>query len=68
MARGGPPGLWDDLTVPALDRGLVLARLDCPIAAVEDLERFLALAPHHDSAVSVHQSLEVLRRRARRFH
>lgn len=60
--------LAPDAPLELRDRGLVLARLECPIAAIADLERFLQLAPHHDSVVSMHQTLEILRQRARRLH
>jgi len=35
------------------DRGLLLERLDCTLAAIDDFERFLELAPHDESAAAI---------------
>jgi regulator of sirC expression with transglutaminase-like and TPR domain len=50
------------------DRGLVYAELECFRAAADDLERFLALAPGHQSAAEMRRTLEPLRQRARELH
>ncbi len=50
------------------DRGLVYAELECFRAAADDLERFLTLAPRHESADEVRRSLAPLRQRARELH
>jgi len=50
------------------DRGLVHQRLECFGPAVADLERFLELAPRHESADTVRHALGPLRSRARRIH
>jgi len=46
------------------DRGLLYEQLDCPGAACDDLERFLALAPEDPSAPAVRRRLGALRRAA----
>jgi len=35
------------------DRGLLLERLDCVLPAIEDLTRFLELAPHDENAATI---------------
>jgi len=45
------------------DRGLLYQQLECYSAAQADLERFLALAPHDDSAEVVREKLIEIRRR-----
>ena len=50
------------------DRGLLYRELECHAAALRDLERFLELAPGHDSATSVRQVLEPLRALAAQLH
>jgi regulator of sirC expression with transglutaminase-like and TPR domain len=50
------------------DRGMMYQALECFGAAADDLERFLALAPAHESATSVRETLGTLRRRTAQIH
>ena len=50
------------------DRGLLYARLECFRAAADDLERFLALAPHDPTAPGIAANLGKLRERARQLN
>jgi regulator of sirC expression with transglutaminase-like and TPR domain len=46
------------------DRGLLLQHLECPRAAVADIESYLALAPDAEDAADMHQRILELRRQA----
>jgi regulator of sirC expression with transglutaminase-like and TPR domain len=50
------------------DRGALFVRLECPQAALADFERYLALAPHDESAAAVRASLDSLREQAARLN
>lgn len=45
------------------DRGVLLERLECTLAAIEDYTRFLELAPHHESAPAIRRRRDALTRR-----
>jgi regulator of sirC expression with transglutaminase-like and TPR domain len=45
------------------DRGLLLERLDCVLAAIEDLSRFLELAPQDESAAPIRARRDALNQR-----
>lgn len=60
--------LTPDTPAELRDRGLVYEQLECFGAAVADLERFLALAPHEGSAGAVAARLPALREQLRRLH
>lgn len=60
--------LAPDSALELRDRGLLYRELDCFGAAVADLERFLALAPEHESARKMEAALVSLRKRARQVH
>lgn len=59
--------LPDDIT-ERRDRGLAYARLDCPQAAVQDLERYLAQRPYAADAETLRRKLPELRDAARRLN
>jgi regulator of sirC expression with transglutaminase-like and TPR domain len=50
------------------DRGLVYAQLECPRAAVDDLERYLLMEPEAAEADEVRKTLEVLREASGRLN
>jgi regulator of sirC expression with transglutaminase-like and TPR domain len=50
------------------DRGLLFARLECPRAAVEDLERYLELTPDAEDAHELRGRVVELRRAAARLN
>lgn len=50
------------------DRGLAYARLECPQAALEDLESYLAEHPHADDAADLRERLPELREASRRLN
>lgn len=50
------------------DRGVLYQHLECVGAAIDDLERFLELAPQHESAAMIRESLSALHRRPRTIH
>jgi regulator of sirC expression with transglutaminase-like and TPR domain len=50
------------------DRGLAYARLDCPQAALQDLERYLAQRPYAADAETLHRRLPELRDAAKRLN
>ena len=50
------------------DRGLLYRELECYAAARSDLERFLELAPRHESAALVREALAPLRKREQVLH
>jgi regulator of sirC expression with transglutaminase-like and TPR domain len=50
------------------DRGLLYERLECPRAALDDLEAYLRLAPDADDTVAMHERVAELRRRASRLN
>ena len=60
--------LFPELPLELRDRGLLYQRLECYSAALPDLERFLELAPDHQSAHGVRSALEALRQKASRLH
>jgi regulator of sirC expression with transglutaminase-like and TPR domain len=60
--------LAPDAPLELRDRGWLRFRLGAILGAKADLERFLELAPHHESAGEVTRTLEVLRIQARRVH
>jgi regulator of sirC expression with transglutaminase-like and TPR domain len=50
------------------DRGLVYAQLDCPRAAVDDLERYLVMEPDAVEADEIRRTLDVLREASGRLN
>ncbi|SFI28829.1 Regulator of sirC expression, contains transglutaminase-like and TPR domains [Collimonas sp. OK307] len=50
------------------DRGLAFAQLDCPQAALEDLENYLAQRPHASDAAALYQQAIELREACRRLN
>ena len=50
------------------DRGILYQRLECFGPAADDLQRFLELAPEHESADAIRKSLEGLRAHKQTFH
>jgi len=50
------------------DRGFTYANLECPQAAIDDLEAYLAERPYADDAVRIRKILPELRDAARRFN
>lgn len=60
--------LFPEMPLELRDRGLLYQRLECFSAAVPDLERFLELAPQHESAHGVRTALEALRHKAGQLH
>jgi regulator of sirC expression with transglutaminase-like and TPR domain len=60
--------LFPDMPLELRDRGLLYQRLECFGAALPDLERFLELAPQHQSAHGVRTALEALRQKAGQLH
>jgi regulator of sirC expression with transglutaminase-like and TPR domain len=50
------------------DRGLVYAQLECPRAAVDDLERYLTLEPDAPQADEVRKTVDVLREASGRLN
>jgi regulator of sirC expression with transglutaminase-like and TPR domain len=50
------------------DRGLIYQKLECYGAALADLERFLALAPHDETAATIREDLVLVRREAAKIH
>ena len=60
--------LLPDAPLELRDRGLVLHRLECPAQALDDLERFLALAPAHGSAPAIRQLVAELTARRPALH
>jgi regulator of sirC expression with transglutaminase-like and TPR domain len=50
------------------DRGLAFAQLDCPQAALEDLENYLAQRPHAPDAAALSQQALELREACRRMN
>jgi regulator of sirC expression with transglutaminase-like and TPR domain len=60
--------LAPDSPLELRDRGWLRYRLGAILGAKADLERFLELAPDHDSVADVTRTLEVLRVEARRVH
>ncbi|MBI4518283.1 MAG: tetratricopeptide repeat protein [Deltaproteobacteria bacterium] len=50
------------------DRGLIYQRLECYGAALADLERFLRLAPDHETAEAIREDLFTVRRQAAQIH
>jgi regulator of sirC expression with transglutaminase-like and TPR domain len=64
---------WIVALVPAdpsevRDRGLLYARLECPRAALEDLERYLELAPDAEDAAEMRTRVSALRQAASRLN
>ena len=60
--------LEPESAVDLRDRGLVHQALECFGAAAQDLERFLLLAPSHESAGQIQAILSTLRERASKLH
>jgi regulator of sirC expression with transglutaminase-like and TPR domain len=60
--------LEPDATAELHDRGALYLRLECPQAALADLERYLTLAPDGEAADAVRRALEPLREQAARLH
>ena len=60
--------LEPESAVDLRDRGLVHQALECFGAAAQDLERFLLLAPSHESAGQIQAVLSTLRERASKLH
>jgi regulator of sirC expression with transglutaminase-like and TPR domain len=60
--------VFPDAPLELRDRGIVYQRLECFGAAADDLQRFLSLAPEHESADRVRQSLAGLRTRRPTLH
>jgi len=60
--------LFPEMPLELRDRGLLYQRLECYSAALPDLERFLELAPDHESAHGVRTNLETLRLKAQQLH
>jgi regulator of sirC expression with transglutaminase-like and TPR domain len=60
--------IFPDAPLELRDRGVLYQRLECFAAAADDLRRFLALAPDHESADRVRQSLARLRTRKQTLH
>ncbi len=60
--------LLPDSPLELRDRGLLYRKLECFGAAVDDLERFLELAPQHESAAVARDSLSAMRRHPRTIH
>ncbi len=60
--------LVPDAPLELRDRGILYDELDCQAAAVDDLERFLALDPDDESAGAVRERLAVLRGSRRLLH
>jgi len=54
--------LLPDEVTERRDRGLAYARLECPQAALEDLQAYLAQCPHASDAQSLRERLTQLRR------
>jgi regulator of sirC expression with transglutaminase-like and TPR domain len=50
------------------DRGLVYAQLECPRAAVDDLERYLLMEPEAGEGDEIRKTLEVLREASGRLN
>jgi regulator of sirC expression with transglutaminase-like and TPR domain len=50
------------------DRGLTYARLECPQAALEDLEAYLSERPHAEDAAELRERLPELREASRRLN
>jgi regulator of sirC expression with transglutaminase-like and TPR domain len=53
--------LVPDAPLELRDRGILYQHLECYGAAADDLERFLELAPDHESAAAIRKSLSALR-------
>jgi regulator of sirC expression with transglutaminase-like and TPR domain len=60
--------IFPEMPLELRDRGLLYQRLECFSAAVPDLERFLELAPQHESAHGVRTALAGLREKAGQLH
>jgi regulator of sirC expression with transglutaminase-like and TPR domain len=60
--------LVPDAPLELRDRGILYQHLECYGAAADDLERFLELAPDHESAGVIRQSLAALRSRRGTIH
>jgi regulator of sirC expression with transglutaminase-like and TPR domain len=60
--------LVPDAPLELRDRGILYDELDCQAAAVDDLERFLALDPDDESAGAVRERLAALRGSRRLLH
>ena len=60
--------LAPDSPLEIRDRGVLYHRLECFGPALADLERFLGLAPEHESAPAVRSALETLRSQTRQIH
>jgi regulator of sirC expression with transglutaminase-like and TPR domain len=50
------------------DRGLLYLQLECFRAALEDLERYLTLAPDAEDAAEIHHRVIDLRQTAKRLN
>jgi len=60
--------LRPDVAHERRDRGLILAQLDCPRAAIDDLTLYLESGPPEGEADEIRHTLEVLRDAARRLN
>jgi regulator of sirC expression with transglutaminase-like and TPR domain len=60
--------LAPDSPLELRDRGLLQRELECFGPAADDLERFLLLAPDHETADQIRSVLVALRERAARLH
>lgn len=60
--------LAPDAALERRDRGLLYEQLECYGAAEADLENFLAVAPHDESAATIRQRLVVIRQQVTRIH
>jgi regulator of sirC expression with transglutaminase-like and TPR domain len=57
-----------DAALEIRDRGILYQHLECFGAAADDLERFLELAPQHESATAIRKTLSALRGRSTTIH
>ena len=57
-----------DSPIELRDRGILYQHLECFGPAIEDLERFLELAPQHETAEVIRKALSGLRGRKSTLH
>ena len=58
------PGSAEDIR----DRGIIYLRLECFKQALEDLQRYLSLAPQAEDAAAIHEQITALTRQVAQIH
>jgi regulator of sirC expression with transglutaminase-like and TPR domain len=58
------PGSAEDIR----DRGIIYLRLECFKQALEDLQRYLSLAPQAEDAAAIHEQITTLTRQVAQIH